>query len=34
MNLKDTVSGTIVSIDNAFLKMGSREMKLITKLNV
>ena len=32
--LKDIVSGTMVNIDNAFLKMGSREMRLITKLNV
>ena len=32
--LKDIVLGTIVSIDNAFFKMGSNEMKLITKLNL
>ena len=32
--LKDIVSATIVSIDNAIFKMGSREMNLITKLNV
>ena len=32
--LKDIVSGTIVNNDSAFLKMDSREMKLITKLKV
>ena len=32
--LKDIVLGTIVSIDNAFFKIGSNEMKLITKLSL